>query len=308
MMTPKSCPICGANDWNERYRGPIRDGAYGKTLEGAVIYHCGNCHVERLDEQFCLRDDAYEDGAYRPHLGQTHDLAAYHASNDELVRFTMEVLWPSSLRGQTIADIGCGGGSLLDHLKGLPKTALAIEPDHAWALSLQERGYCWYHGTDEAAADHLGRVDMTLSIQVIEHVNDPRAFLAGIARLLKPDGLLVLSTPNRDDILMDLLPDDFPPFFYRSQHRWYFTAAALARCCEEAGFKIEEVRSVHRYSMANALLWLRDKRPQGRTAMAGIDRTADAMWKAQLEATGRGDCLYLIARLASPVYLPAIAQ
>jgi 2-polyprenyl-3-methyl-5-hydroxy-6-metoxy-1,4-benzoquinol methylase len=96
-------------------------------------------------------------------------------------------------------------------------------------------------------------------VQVIEHVEDPKAFFAGIRQLLKPDGLAVISTPIRDDILMDLLPDDFPAFFYRTQHRWAFDAAALARCTEVAGLVVREVRHVRRYGMVNVLLWLRER-------------------------------------------------
>lgn len=287
------CPICKNNAWRLTYRGPVRDGAYGQNRSGTVA-RCGGCGVERLAESLCLKPDDYGSQVYRKLLGQSHDIAQHRAAHDDLARFTLEAVWPMSLRGKVVADVGCGGGSLLDHISGLVEEAIAIDPAEGFSTSLQERGYRYFAGADEAAAHYEGAVDFAFAIQVVEHVEDPKAFLAGIRRLLKPDGLCLVSTPNRNDILMDLLPDDFPAFFYRTQHRWMFDATALVNCAEAAGMRMREVRHVHRYGMANALLWLRDRKPAGRTVLSVIDREADGLWRGWLESSGRSDNLYIL--------------
>lgn len=292
-----ACAVCGSDGWSIAYEGPIRDGAFGRVTSG-LVGRCNGCGVERLDEALCLKDAAYVDEDYRRHVGQDHDLARHFAAHDELARFTLDTLWPVALRGKTIADIGCGGGSLLDHVRGLPDQAVAIDPDRTFARSLQGRAYRWYETARSAAADFAGRIDVAFSVQVIEHVTNPREFLADIAALLKPEGLLILSTPNRGDILMDLLPDDFPAFFYRTQHRWYFDAVTLSHAIVAAGLRVREIRHVHRYGFANAVLWLRDRKPSGRSVLSVIDREADALWKAWLERSGRADNLYILAERA----------
>ncbi len=289
------CPICGSDSWTIVHSGAVRDGGFGTTRPGEVA-RCGGCGVDRLSERLCLPDLAYQTAAYRDHLDQGHDVARHHAMHDEFARFTLDTLWPGSLRGTIVADIGCGGGSLLDHLRGLPDEILAIDPDIGFAASLQGRGYRWIASARDAAATHAHRIDVAFSIQVIEHVADPRAFLADIRPLLAPDGVLIVSTPNRADILMELLPDDFPAFFYRTQHRWCFDAASLARCANAAGFAVAQTRHVHRYGLANAMQWLRDRRPKGRIALPSIDRAMDGLWTSWLESTGRADCLYQILR------------
>lgn len=291
------CPVCESSDWRPVYQGPVRDGSFGRHRQGSVC-RCAVCGIERLAESICIEAAAYQDATYRAHVGQDHDVAKHYATHDELARFTLDTIWPLSLRGLNVADVGCGGGSLLDHVRGLPERMIAIDPAEGFANSLKERGYERYATAETAAASLSGLVDVAFSIQVIEHVDDPKGFLRGIRALMKQGGLCVVSTPNRADILMDLLPDEFPSFFYRTQHRWAFDAASLSRCATAAGFVVESVRHVHRYGIANTLLWLRDRKPSGRTELAVIDRSADDLWRSWLEASGRADNLYLLMRPA----------
>ena len=56
-----------------------------------------------------------------------------------------------------------------------------------------------------------------------------------------------------------------------------------------------DVRCVHRFGLSNALIWLRDKKPGGRTQLphAGTP-LLDSVWARALEAEGAGDYLYAI--------------
>ena len=290
-----ACGVCGAAAWSVVHGGQVRDGIFG-VWRHAEVARCGGCGVDRLAESACLGHSDYQSEAYRERLAQDHDAAHHFATHDELARFTLDVLWPRSLRGKTVADVGCGGGALLDHLRGTAEKLVAIEPALPWSASLQTRGYHWYPGAREAAAAWAGKIDVVLSTQVIEHVDDPRGFLADIGALLAQNGIAIISTPNRRDVLMELLPEVFPPFFYRVQHRWAFDAGSLGRCAELAGLTVTEMRHVHRYGMANTLHWLKDGRPRGRTPMAPLDSTIDRHWQAWLESTGRADNLYLIVQ------------
>jgi len=292
------CEICGFNAWTPVYRGSIRDGIFGALREVATVARCDGCGVERLEESACTPDSYYESDEYRANLRQGLDSASYFKGHDELQIHTLQSIWPASLRGLTIADIGCGGGSLLDHLKGASARQVAVEPYDVFRGDLQARGYDVYPYARDAVRDWGGRVDLAFSIQVIEHTADPQAFLTDIRPLLAPGGKLVISTPNLRDILFDLMPDDFPSFFYRIVHRWYFDRDSLTACAERAGFVVEDVRFAHRYGMSNALAWLRDRKPTGQTRLPGIEPIVDAFWKGYLEQAGRADCLYLTLSLS----------
>ena len=291
-----ACEICGARDWRAAYEGAVRDGAFGKVRENATVGACGACGVLRLDERHCLGEEDYKSDAYRVHLDQGTDLAAHLAGHDPFQIHVLNAIQPLTLRDLTVADVGAGGGSFLDHVRGVAGRVIAIEPAVHFQSVLAERGYETYAYAADAV-EALGPVaDVVVSLQVIEHVRDPSTFLADLRALVKPGGRVVISTPNRADILMDLLPDEFPAFFYRVAHRWYFDADSLAKCAVAAGFAVDETRHLHRHGMANALLWLRDRRPKGNAPLVGINTLADDFWKSYLAASGRSDTLFVMLK------------
>jgi 2-polyprenyl-6-hydroxyphenyl methylase/3-demethylubiquinone-9 3-methyltransferase len=107
------------------------------------------------------------------------------------------------LTGVTVLDIGCGGGLLSESLAGLGATMTAIDPAptsieiarrHAGESGLSIDYQCT---SAEALAAEGARFDVVLAMEVIEHVRDPKSFIALAASMLEPHGLLVAATLNR---------------------------------------------------------------------------------------------------------------
>ncbi len=107
--------------------------------------------------------------------------------------------------GRRALDVGCGGGLLAEPLARLGAAvtgldasprAIAVARAHAegqgLAVDYREGGL---EALDEEAIG--AGFDLVTALEVIEHVSNPDAFAAGLARALSPDGLLILSTPNR---------------------------------------------------------------------------------------------------------------
>lgn len=195
-----------------------------------------------------------------------------------------------------IADIGCGAGSFLNHVEGLAEKIIAVEPTERYHSSLSSRGYDVFSYAADALTFYPEGVDIAVTFQVIEHVLNPCDFLAQIGALLKPGGVLIIATPNRNDVLLKLMPEEFPKFYYRTVHRWYFDHKSLRQCVELAGLDFVSERYVQTYGMANVLLWLEERKPNGNSRMPGIDHTADHLWNGYLEATGQSDNIYIYAR------------
>lgn len=106
--------------------------------------------------------------------------------------------------GLRILDIGCGGGLLCEPMARLGAEVVGVDAaagnipvaaTHAQHSGLE---IDYRHGTAEALVDEGERFDVVLNMEVVEHVADPLAYLTACHDLLKPGGLMVCSTINRN--------------------------------------------------------------------------------------------------------------
>ena len=284
-----SCPLCGAAEQRVAHEGPIRMGRFGSRSERAHrVVFCAACGAGRLLDPPAVD---YGSAEYRTLVDGESSAAGYYALHDAEQALKLEQLGMPAVRDKVVADIGCGAGSFLDVVRGAAARTIAIEPARIYHPVLRERGHEVFADAAEAVAALPGTVDTAVCFSVIEHVDDPRALLTQIRALLKPGGELLLSTPNARDWLLDLLPDDYPSFFYRAVHRWYFDGAALEKLAVQCGFASLGTRFVHRYDLANLLLWLRDRRPSG-LGRIDIPLYLEGAFRGFLEETGRADYIY----------------
>jgi len=104
------------------------------------------------------------------------------------------------LAGKSAADVGCGAGLLAEPLARLGAAVTGI--DAAAENIAAARAHALGQGLEidyrVGGAEALGgRYDLVTSLEVVEHVTDPAAFVAGLAAAVAEGGLLILSTPNR---------------------------------------------------------------------------------------------------------------
>lgn len=106
--------------------------------------------------------------------------------------------------GLRILDIGCGGGLLSEPMARLGADVVGADAAggnipvaqvHAAKSGLD---IDYRHTTAEAMAEAGEQFDVVLNMEVVEHVADPLAYLTACRSLLKPRGLMVCSTINRN--------------------------------------------------------------------------------------------------------------
>jgi 2-polyprenyl-3-methyl-5-hydroxy-6-metoxy-1,4-benzoquinol methylase len=83
--------------------------------------------------------------------------------------------------------------------------------------------------------------DFIVMGDVIEHVTDPRQALAKAAALLKPAGLLWLSTPDHEGAWTRVM-DDADPMWLEGEHMQYFSQRSLRRLLAEQGLAVLDYR------------------------------------------------------------------
>lgn len=159
------------------------------------------------DDIILFRCDFCSFGQFQPILAGTagfyQAIAAVDYYNKDKWEFDVAATEIEKAGARSVLDVGCGSGLFLDYLRArLPATALsAYELNEELLKQLAARGY----NTLPVDAALFGsvegtplRFDAICMLQVLEHVADPNAFLDTFLPLLRPGGLLIITTPNAE--------------------------------------------------------------------------------------------------------------
>ncbi|MGR3198159.1 MAG: bifunctional 2-polyprenyl-6-hydroxyphenol methylase/3-demethylubiquinol 3-O-methyltransferase UbiG [Paracoccus sp. (in: a-proteobacteria)] len=157
--------------------------------------------------------------------------------------------------GLRVLDIGCGGGLVSEPMARLGAEVVGADATEvnigvARAHADQQGLEIDYRATTaEALADAAEVFDVVLALEIVEHVADPAAFVATCQRLVRPGGLVIVSTLNRTarsfgaailgaEWIMRWLP--------RGTHDWarFITPDELATKAERAGLVVADRRGM----------------------------------------------------------------
>ena len=126
---------------------------------------------------------------------------ALHVLNPVRLEFVRQRV---ALAGQTVLDVGCGGGLLSEALAraGAQVTAIDLAPELVKVARLHtlESGVqvdYQVKAVEALAAERPGSFDAITCMEMLEHVPDPASIVSACATLLRPGGRLFLSTLNR---------------------------------------------------------------------------------------------------------------
>jgi 2-polyprenyl-6-hydroxyphenyl methylase/3-demethylubiquinone-9 3-methyltransferase len=182
-------------------------------------------------------------------------MASLHQVNPVRLAFVRDAIdahWPGAagsakpLEGRSALDIGCGAGLLCEPLARLGAAVTGVDAAdknvsaaaaHAEGVGLDIR-----YMAGEVGALDIGTFDLVTCVEVIEHVADKPAFLRDVAARLAPDGLLVMSTPNRTAASRVLLVGAAEAVGYvpKGTHHWedFVTPEEFEALLAEAGLTV----------------------------------------------------------------------
>jgi SAM-dependent methyltransferase len=181
----------------------------------------------------------------QPSTHARHDLVGQEGSLDTALHLS-RYAWARSRfchPGERVLDLGCGTGFGVSFLADVARHATGVDFSED-GLELAQKLYASAKTTflradltDPSLASHLGcaTFDLVTSMETIEHLDDYFTFIASAARLLAPDGVFVLGTPNRR-----MTYERYPNRRHMDRsHIQEFTLVALEHSLREAFEQVE---------------------------------------------------------------------
>jgi 2-polyprenyl-3-methyl-5-hydroxy-6-metoxy-1,4-benzoquinol methylase len=197
----------------------------------------------------------------------------YHAGHDHSHRYLLPVLDEilDSLKPERIFDVGCGNGSVANHLSrrfnvdGVEVSEDAVRiANKAFPHLRIERGSAY-----DDLAQRFGRYPVVISLEVVEHLYSPRQFARTVFDLVEPGGSAIISTPyhgylkNLALALTGKLDGHFTALWDHG-HIKFWSEKSLGSLLREAGFASVRFKRAGRFApLAKSMLAIARKQPGG---------------------------------------------
>jgi len=144
---------------------------------------------------------------------------------------------------KNMLDIGCGKGYFLDEAKKRGWNVYGTEYSEALVKSCREKEITMHLGGLAVEIFPAVQFDVILSIEVIEHINNPNEELQIIQSLLRQGGMFYCTTPNFNSLERRWLGDKYNVISW-PEHLTYYSAATLRRTIEKHGFEARKVSTL----------------------------------------------------------------
>lgn len=166
-----------------------------------------------------------------------------------------------------LADIGCYTGVFLDLARQRGWQVVGIEPSQWAAGKARAKGLEVRNAPFRKAELEPETFDVVTLWDVIEHLHDPLGDLRAVRRLLRPGGILGMSTMDTDSMFARLAGRRWP--WYMRMHFFYFTKDSITRMLNAAGFK---VLAIEPHKRVVSVRYFVEKAAHQVPGMAGLGR------------------------------------
>ena len=223
----RNCPVCHSTRLH-----------YIFSVSGHRVVRCDDCGLLMANPQPSDEELArIYGGDY--FLVEKNEIGQQHV--DELKQATADLYLDllERYRGKgagTLLEVGCGQGDFLVRAAARGLTVTGIEySQHACEMARNKLR----NVSDSAVmcgeiSSATGQYDICACSDLIEHVRNPRLFLAQVHKLLRPNGIVFIATPTLDSWSARLLRNRWMEF--KAEHLFYFKASTLQTLLIDCGF------------------------------------------------------------------------
>lgn len=291
------CDLCGAEGDLVQSGIPDPDGNLSGTwgFQRCINPTCGVLWLDPAPPPHELWK-AY--ASYHTHTRKTTDRFAKATLSlvHRLIKLFLLPLWigyglkreADYLRFMTLAnepigkllDVGCGGGRFLNRMKRQGWQVEGTDFDEQATKKVTSRyGIKTHVGDLPQCALPADSFDVITMSQAIEHLYDPLTTLRECLRILKPGGLLVMTTPNAKSIGAC----EFGAFWRgweAPRHLHLFSVESLQQLTQRAGFEVTEART---YSAGSAVVYRVSRTNQQAAKLSWLDELGLLIWSYRKE-------------------------
>jgi 2-polyprenyl-3-methyl-5-hydroxy-6-metoxy-1,4-benzoquinol methylase len=164
-------------------------------------------------------------------------------------------------------DIGCGYGFFLEVARERGWEVYGVEITDDAVDACTKKGINMFKGDSKDVNFDNESFDVVISIEVIEHLNDPNSYLSKAHDLLRSGGVMYVTTPNFNSYLRYRLKEDYDVISYPN-HLCYFTARTLKQAFTQNGFIKKKV-------ITTGMSITRLKTSKGKSQQEFVSETSD---------------------------------
>ena len=284
MKNPKEtiCYNCKKQDIQTIHKG-VRDNSSIDVLQ------CKNCGLVFLSNTAHINNEFYADGGMVKNIN--FENWRQNTYPDDERRF---LSLKKSLTNKTLVDFGCGNANFLNLAKNECKKVYGIELQKDFCEYFKKCNLTVFESIDNLPEN----ADVITMFHVLEHLKDPTETLKNIKEKLNDNGQIIIEVPNSNDVLLKLYKSkSFADFVYWSCHLFVFNTETLKQTVEKAGYKIQKIHHIQRYTMMNHLYWLLKNKPGGHKIWAKYDsKILNLVYSITLKLLKMTDTIEIVAQ------------
>lgn len=228
-------------------------------IGGHKIVRCRNCSLmyvnPRLKEKFLHKiytKNYFENPEFKNHNTQNlfgYDL--YIEEKEDIIstfKKRLDVIEKYKKSGK-ILDVGCATGFFLKLAKSRGWDVYGTDMSKFASEYAKKKGGLRniFYGDLKKVKFKDNMFDVITMFDVIEHLPDPKNTLKHIYKLLRKNGLIVITTPDSGSIVAKLLGRRWEEFRRAREHTYFFSKKTLFKMLKKTDFKILKVQSAGRY-------------------------------------------------------------
>jgi len=183
-------------------------------------------------------------GGYENYLADKNDI---ESTFDRRLAYLAKKLPISFSDQKTVLDVGCASGFFLNSAKKIGWQAEGLETCSEMAREAVKQGHSVTITNLENAKLEAGKYDMVTLWDVIEHLADPLEAVTKIRGLLKPAGLLTITTPDAGSILARVLRSNWLGFRSLDEHLYFFTRQTITALLIKSGYQVLDISYTGKY-------------------------------------------------------------